>query len=476
MRKIFLTILSVILAACASFASDKYTEIAVHPDGRYLMKSDGTPFFWIGDTAWNLFDKNTVADARKYLTARSRQGYTVIQASLMFGGYGVNKPNQYGQLAFTDLKEMTVNDKYFDHMIDVIDIADSLGLIVGLLPMWGDNVTVRFEGEKAIFHTDEQMYMYGRYLGGRLKDYTNIVYILGGDRDAAGTGPDGKPYDHVSMYDALAKGIAEGICGKEDYSCCLMTYHPSGWKTSSAWFHDKEWLDFDMQQNGHGYADAIWRNIEKDYAMEPHKPVLDGESTYDEHYIDFKKELGITTDYHVRRTFYHEVFSGACGHTYGTTGVWQFYVPGRDVPHELECWSWERSLARPSGYQMIYGKNLMLSRPFFSRIPDNSFIYEQYDRAERITATRDKDRSYAFVYTESGRPIHIDLTAIGHGKELKAWWYDPRNGSSFLIGNVKKCKSYVFTPLTEGAGNDWVLVLDDPDAGYPAPGTTIVKE
>ena len=74
------------------------------------------------------------------------------------------------------------------------------------------------------------------------------------------------------------------------------------------------------------------------------------------------------------------------------------------------------------------------------------------------------------------RPIHIDLTAIGHGKELKAWWYDPRNGSSFPIGNVKKCKSYVFTPLTEGAGNDWVLVLDDPDAGYPAPGTTIVKE
>ena len=124
----------------------------------------------------------------------------------------------------------------------------------------------------------------------------------------------------------------------------------------------------------------------------------------------------------------------------------------------------------------LYRTSPSVIRPFFSRIPDNSFIYEQYDRAERITATRDKDRSYAFVYTESGRPIHIDLTAIGHGKELKAWWYDPRNGSSFLIGNVKKCKSYVFTPLTEGAGNDWVLVLDDPDAGYPAPGTTIVKE
>lgn len=477
MKRFVLIVSSVLmLMACSSGTGKnaKYIRISVHPDGRYLMNNDGTPFFWIGDTAWNLFDKNTDEEARKYLTARARQGFTVIQASLLFDGYGTRKPNTYGQYAFTDIGTLSVNDRYFDHVENVIDIADSLGLIVGLLPMWGDNVTSCYNYETIIFHTEEQMYRYGHYIGDRLKDKTNVVYILGGDRPAAGMDSDGKHFDHVFLYDSMAKGIAEGICGKEDYSCCLMTYHPSGWKTSSEWFHDKEWLDFDMQQNGHGYADATWRNIEKDYALEPHKPVLDGESTYDEHYIDFKVELGITTDYHVRRTFYHEMFSGACGHTYGTTGVWQFYVPGRDQAHELECWSWERSLARPSGYQMIYGKNLMLSRPYFSRIPDNSFIYEQYDKSERITATRDTARTYAFVYTESGKPIHMDLTAIGHGKELKAWWFDPRNGSNFLIGNVKRSKSYTFIPLTEGAGNDWILVLDDPESRYPAPGTTVV--
>ena len=475
MKKILLPLLSfIILMSCSSEPESRYVDLAVHPDGRYLMHKDGSPFFWIGDTAWNLFGKTTEDEARKYLTARARQGFTVIQACMLFDGYGTERPNSYGQMAFTDMDDLTVNDRYFDYVEKVIDIADSLGLYVGLLPAWGDKVTALYDSEVAIFKTEEQIYRYGYYVGSRLKDKTNVIYILGGDRAATGVYKNGEPFDHVAMYDAEARGIAEGICGTEDYSCCLMTYHPGGWRTSSEWFHDKEWLDFDMQQNGHGYADAIWRNIAADYAREPHKPVLDGESTYDEHYIDFKVELGITTDYHVRRSFYHEVFSGAFGHTYGTTGVWQFYLPGRDMPHELECYSWERSLARPSGYHMIYGKNLMLSRPFFSRIPDNSFVYELYDRADRITATRDTDRTYAFVYSESGRPIHIDLTAIGNGKELKAWWYDPRNGSSFLIGTVEKCKSYTFTPLTEGAGNDWILVLDDPAAGYPAPGTSVV--
>lgn len=471
MRKFYLIILSMaLLLSCRQEQPDTYIDLMVHPNGRYLMKKDGSPFFWLGDTAWNLFDKSTKAEARKYLTARARQGYTVIQASLLFDNYGTRVPNQEGNLAFKDINTLEPNDAYFDNMVEIVDIADSLGLYIGLLPMWGDNVTSCYNYETIIFHTEEQMYEYGRYIGNRLKDKKNVIYILGGDRPAAGIGSDGEPFDHISLYDAQARGIAEGICGEEDYTCCLMTYHPSGWRTSSTWFHDKPWLDFDMQQNGHGYADAIWRNIEKDYELQPHKPVIDGESTYDEHYIDFKPELGVTTDYHVRRSFYHEVFSGACGHTYGTAGVWQFYRPNLDVPHELECYSWERSLGRPSGYQLIYGKNLILSRPFFSRIPDNSFLYEQFDKAERITATRDIDRSYAFIYSESGRAIRLNLTAIAKGDKVKAWWYDPRNGDSHLIGLIEKCESYTFTPLTAGAGNDWILVLDDPKAGYPAPG------
>lgn len=474
-RYVFLFVL-LLLSECATVKENEYIDLTVHPNGRYLMHTDGSPFFWIGDTAWNLFDKNTTDNARRYLTARARQGFTVIQASLLFDNYGTRVPNQQGHLAFKDMETLAVNDEYFDHVVEVIDIADSLGLYIGLLPMWGDNVTACYNYETIIFHTEDQMYDYGYYLGGRLKDRKNVIWILGGDRPAAGVGNGGVEYDHVALYDAHAKGIAEGICGEEDYSCCLMTYHPSGWQTSSKWFHDKPWLDFDMQQNGHGYADAIWANIAKDYALEPHKPVMDGESTYDEHYINFKVELGITTDYHVRRSLYHELFSGAFGHTYGTTGVWQFYYPDREEPHELECYSWERSLGRASGYQMIYGKNLMLSRPFFTRIPDNSFVYELYDKADRISATRDVDRTYAMVYSESGRPIHIDMTAIGSGKTLKAWWFDPRNGSSFYIGEIAKSSRYTFVPLTEGAGNDWILVLDDPSENYPAPGSGTVGE
>lgn len=477
MKKIFILLLIALTVVNCSKKTYETQSLCVHPDGRYLMYENGRPFFWMGDTAWNLFDKNTVASARKYLTARKMQGFNIVQCSLLFGTYGVTRPNVEGQLAFEDLKTLTPNEKYFDHMVEIIELADSLGMYVGLLPQWAENVTGCYNYENIIFKTEEQMYNYGKYLGSKLKDKKNIVWILGGDRPATGIGNRGVEFDHISMYDAEAKGIAEGICGREDYSCCLMTYHPNGWQSSAKWFHNKPWLDFNMQQNGHGYADATWANIARDYALEPHKPLLDGESTYDEHYIDFKVHLGITTDYHTRRCFYHEVFAGAFGHTYGTTGVWQFYDPSTgETPSELECYSWERSLGRASGYQMIYGKNLMLSRPFFSRIPDNSFVYELYDKADHITATRDIDRTYAFIYTESGRPIHLDLTVVGKGKKVKAWWYDPRSGKAFLIGLLDRVKDYTFVAPTEGPVNDWVLVLDAPEAHYPAPGTTLVKK
>jgi hypothetical protein len=56
------------------------------------------------------------------------------------------------------------------------------------------------------------------------------------------------------------------------------------------------------------------------------------------------------------------------------------------------------------------------------------------------------------------------------GTKAKAWWFDPRRGVSFPLGEFANEGTADFAPPSSGRGNDWVLVLDDASKKYPAPG------
>ena len=74
----------------------------MHPGGRYLQYADGRPFFYLGDTAWELFHRTTREEARLYLEDRARKGFTVIQAVCLAERDGLRVPNAYGDLPFAD--------------------------------------------------------------------------------------------------------------------------------------------------------------------------------------------------------------------------------------------------------------------------------------------------------------------------------------------------------------------------------------
>jgi YD repeat-containing protein len=111
----------------------------------------------------------------------------------------------------------------------------------------------------------------------------------------------------------------------------------------------------------------------------------------------------------------------------------------------------------------------MESRPYFNRVPDQSLIVGDAGRgALHIQATRDTDGSYAFVYfPASDLTATIDAAKL-RSKTLRAWWYDPRTGVGTLIGTVDAAAGLEFRSLPYGP--DWVLVLEDPGAGYAPPG------
>jgi hypothetical protein len=435
--------------------------IRVSENRRFLVTESGEPFFWLADTAWELFHRLTIEEAEIYLENRRERGFNVIQAVALAEFDGLQTPNAYGDLPLIDLDPARPNEAYFQYVDQVIRLAAAKGLYIGLLPTWGDKV-VKLWGTGPEVFNPQNARIFGEYLGRRYGEQANVIWILGGDRPGEGL---------VDLWTAMAEGIDAGQgCHR------LTTLHPSGGHGSSEWFHDCEWLDFNMWQSGHSQTDAAtWEMISQDYNRALTKPVLDGEPNYEDHPIDpfsrqWEPRFGRFNDYDVRKQGYRSVFAGGCGYTYGHHTIWQFYKAPR-TPINHPALTWDEAIYRPGAAQLTHLKNLLLSRPYLERIPDQELLLSEAGAGGRhVRATRDAAGSYAFVYVPlSGQTVAVDLSHLTG--PICAWWYDPRSGKAFRIGDFKNNAATEFTsPL---GGPDWVLVLDEAGRNYPPPGVKL---
>lgn len=443
------------------------SRLRVSDNQRFLTTTGGDPFFWLGDTAWEIFHRLTREEAAFYFAARQRQRFNVIQAVALAEFDGLDQPNVYGEHPLHDNDPTRPNEAYFAYVDELIEMAAQHDLYVGLLPTWGDKVNRRQWGVGPIVFTEQNAQIYGHFLGERYKDQSNIIWILGGDRPAVFE-KDGIIDDYRPLWRAMAAGIDAGTGSQ-----ALMTYHPAGRMTTSTWLHEEAWLDFNMMQSGHGGGPdlPVWAMIEQDYALTPTKPTIDGEPNYEDHPINpganWTPANGHYRDHDVRKQLYRSVFAGGFGVTYGHHSIWQFCGP-RFVGHNHTDRTWLEALERPGANQVQYLRALMESRPFLSRIPDQSLIVSPNgERGEQMRATRDADGSYALIYLPRTRPVQIDLRKL-RGDAIRAWWYSPRTGQIGHIGKVDKGEAVTFTP--PGDGPDWVLVLDDVAANGLPPG------
>ena len=430
-------------------------ELNVRAGQRFLLTDEGAPFFYLGDTAWELFHRLGREDTTRYLEDRAAKGFTVIQAVVLAEFAGLTEPNADGHLPLRNSDPLKPNDLYFQHVDWVVKEAAELGLRIGMLPTWGDKWNKKWGQGPEIF-TPENAAAYGEWLGNRYKEQP-IIWILGGDRPVENE-------RHKEILRALAAGLKKGDGGKHP-----ITFHPMGGHSSSEWLHDEKWLDFNMLQSGHGARDiANYQMIARDYARKPPKPCLDGEACYEDHPINWKPENGWFDDYDVRKTAYWSVFAGACGHTYGCHDIWQFLSDARP-PVSSARTPWRKALGFPGSSQVGYLRKLIESRPFFHRVPDQSLIAgDTLKGTDHIQACRGDDGSYAFVYSASGKQFTVDLSKLTC-ERLHTWWFDPRTGAATDAGDLARDGKKDFTPPSSGRGNDWVLVLDDAARKYNMP-------
>ena len=460
----------IILFCTATLLAAAPPSLKISENKRFLVTETGAPFFWLGDTAWKIFHRLNREEVVNYLDNRAKLGFTVVQTVAIgeFDGHGV--PNAYGFLPLTDLDPVhpTVkggpDNDYWDHVDFIVAQANARGLTVGFLPTWGRYWHDKVKDGKPLF-TLENAAIYGEWLGRRYKD-AGLVWILGGDR-----GFDSE--EQKETMRAMARGLRKGDGGTH-----LISLHPNGGAGSAAIFHNEPWLDFNMRQNGHDLEyTGRYDRIREDYNMTPMKPALDAEPIYEDHPVSFNaKKFGHSIAADVRRAAYWDLFGGALGHTYGHHSVWQFWTPQRE-PVNAPLISWTDAIDQPGAAQTQHARHLLESRPFLTRIPDDSVIVESKIRTampgagtRHFAATRDETGSYAMVYAPVGRAFKVRMDKIT-GAKVKAWWFNPRDGSAAAIGEFENTGEREFTPPTPGEALDWVLVLDDAVKNFPPPGS-----
>ncbi|MDA0196730.1 MAG: glycoside hydrolase family 140 protein [Bacteroidetes bacterium] len=445
-------IITLVIATAQSQA-----QLRVSDNQRFLVTNDGKPFFWLGDTAWELFHRLSREEADLYLQNRSDKGFTVIQAVALAELDGLHEGNFYGEIPLEDDDPTKPREAYFQHVDYIINKADQLGLHIGLLPTWGDKVFKNRWGMGPEIFNKDNAFTYGKWIGNRYKNKKNIIWILGGDRNPRGN-------EDVEIWRSMARGITESVGGNDK---ALMTFHPqpNGLEDggSSKWFHHDEWLDFNMFQTGHCRENNVWDRIQVAYNKSPTKPVIDGEPLYEDHPVCFNaKDLGTSSAYDVRKLAYFDVFAGAFGHTYGCHDIWQMYAPNR-TPVNGPHLPWYVAIDLPGSGQLKYLRMLIESRPFLDRVPDQFLITNVLGNNDHIQATRGSD--YMFVYSAQGESFQLNTQKIS-GKELKGFWLNPRTGEISGIEKFTKKAQQEFVPPTKGYGHDWVLALDDASKNY----------
>ncbi len=423
--------------------------LKVSENNRYLTDADGKPFFYLADTAWELFHRLNEKDAAYYLTRRAEQGFTVIQCVILAEFDGLRTPNANGDLPLINNDPAKPNEAYFRYVDRVVELMQEHGLVAGLLPTWGDKWN-QLWGSGPVVFTPDNARGYGEFLGKRYRDKP-VIWILGGDRPV-------KDDTHRAIITNMADGLRAGDGGKH-----LITFHPMGQQQSSQYFHAAPWLNFNMSQTGHSRNAKNFEFISHDYALTPAKPCLDGEPGYEDHPNGFKAENGWLGQHDVRREAYWAVFSGACGHTYGCHAVWQFWEPGRE-PKNNPLTSWREALALPGADQMRHLRTLIESKPYLTRIPDQALLKQgPKEEWRHIAVTSDrtpgqKNATFIMAYFPHNVEATFDTSALGKPK-LRVAWFDPRTGETHTQDVRDNTGELKITPPGQLHPIDWVLVL-----------------
>jgi hypothetical protein len=418
--------------------------IRVSADGHSFTAQNGNPFFWMGDTSWELMYKFSRTDAERYLEDRRLKGFTVVQAFARLWGQQ-DPPNLDGQTAWLNNNPATPNDAFFQNVDYIVDLANQKGIVVALFSNSSGAVV------SSHLINSSNAYTWGRWIGSRYRNSPNIVWVLGGD---------GAPSGYEAVFRAEAAGIQAGDGGSH-----LITYHPGDsannripnrWPYSSSDFLQHEsWLGFNMIQSG-GVISGLYTKVRSDHDMIPIRPTGIGEGAYE----GGRYNNEIISPLMIRQQAYWSYLAGGY-HTYGHTAIDSL----------KDGLNWVSALDAPGAQQLAILRNLFASRKWWKLVPDQSvLVFGASSGLTQQAAARSTGGDSLIIYLGNPTTISVAMGKITTSSSVQATWFNPQTGSQTIIGTFPNTGSRTFrTPQTM---TDAVLLLDAArtvSSRYPQP-------
>ena len=449
----------------------------VSPCGHFFQKADGSPFFYLADTVWMLFNKLKEEDVRELFADRRSKGFTVVQSCVFRDLFTPNSPNAYGDTPFVDeaaMFDVRMNPRWIDYVKSITRVAEEYGLTMGLLPTWGDKWNTESNSAGPVILDRDSARAYGRYLSDELAEHENVIWILGGDSPILSQ-------EHADIIDALGQGIRSGGSAGR-----LMTYHPRG-PGSSELFHGARWLDFNSVQSSHFRPNtAGYLNIERFYSDKLAKPCLDAEPNYEGCPMIIRQQREHTptvepvfSAYDVRKSLYRSVLAGAAGFTYGAEPIRQVYRAG-DRVHAYDHYdmpTWQEGLSLPGSSQVGMVPRILAERRYFTRAPAQELFIpfkqsgswpdsltigmsfagqENTDPVSHIRVARCSEGTYLLAYTPVRQVVTLDTSSL-KGKAITISLWDPERCEVIDRFKGKNTGRAMIVPLRD---LDTLIVID----------------
>ncbi len=424
--------------------------IRISADRRHFEHTDGTPFFWLGDTWWMGLCRRMSwpKDIHTLAEDRVRKGFTVIQivAGLypdmpQFDPRGANEAGYPWERDYA-----RINPAYFD-MADLrIEYLVSKGLAPCIVGCWGYYLPIL--GQK-------KMRQHWRYLVARwgalpvfwcLAGEGSMPYYLSKTRD-----------QDAAMQKHGWTELGRYVRSIDPYHR-LITIHPS--TAARATVDDPSVLDFDMLQTGHSDRKSIpntIRLVTQSYAQTPVMPVLVGEVNYEGIMEASRQEVQ-------RFMFWSCMLSGAAGHTYGANGIWQVNraeKPFGPSPHG-RSWGdtpWETAYQLPGSGQLGLAKKLLSRYEWWRFTPHPEWVAPHWTPENYVQAYAAgiPEQVRVFFFPDWGSPV---VKALERNANYRAFFFSPVDGREFAIGTIAGDEHGDWKPAPPPIFQDWILVLE----------------
>jgi len=445
--------------------------LKVSSNGHYFVDQSDRPFRIQAEAAWFLSAVATPAMVTAYLDDRKAKGFNSIYVMAMVhpGAWDFipNAPSNYASDPpfttpglFSTAGADAASQRYWAHLDYIVDQAASRNMIVMLAFTYlGHRGGSQGWWQELLAQPSRQAcFDWGAWLGNRYRTRTNIVWFTCGDY----TPPAG------SEGEAREIAIINGIRSAGGASKLFMTeMNPPNSVPTLESAAIGPLLDMN---SFYGYGSSGTGNsvvaANQAYHYVPAKPAFVQEPGYEGE--NNTGSFPSDTAYGTRRSrFWSVLAGGTAGDGFGTANISS--NAGAFSP-------WPACLSSPGATYASHAFQLFASLPWWDLSPcggtndattvitSGGGTFSDGD-ASYIASSITSDRTWFLAYVPgtnrgtASRTFTVDMAAMSG--TARARWWNPTTGAYAAIGTYANAGARSFTtPGSNGAGNDWVLVLD----------------